>query len=76
MIPGQGVMQGGAVPQVLRVFRQAMASRIVGTAHGGELFAHQSMARQPGKFAVGVVQGQVDFAGAEIDIVIAYPQVQ
>ena len=76
MVPGQGVVQGGAVAQVLRVLIQTVTLRIFRAAHRRHLFAHQSMAGQAGEFAVGVVQGQINFACAKVDIVIAHPQVQ
>ncbi|MCY1429646.1 hypothetical protein D9M71_455710 [compost metagenome] len=76
MVPGQRIMQGCAMAQVLGALFQAVTPRIVGTAHGGQPFSHQAVAGQPRKLAIGVVQGQVDVAGAKVDIVIADPQVQ
>ena len=76
MIPGQGVVQRGAVTEIVRVFIQAMALCIFWAAHRRQAFAHQSLACETGEFAIGVVQGQINLAGAKVDIVIAYAQVQ
>ncbi len=62
--------------QVFRALQQAVALRILRAADRGQTLLHQAVTGQPGKFAVGVIQGQVNFTGAEVDIVIAYPQIQ
>ncbi|MCY1537686.1 hypothetical protein D9M68_731920 [compost metagenome] len=69
-------MQQGALCQVVRVVQQAMALGILRAAHRGDLFVHQFAGDQAGELIAGEIQRQIDVLRAEIDRVVAHPDIQ